>query len=70
MRWGCSPSKRGRVLLPYQRRQWVRERKRFWAELRKRLRKGEREREKEKEKEEFEIFLKMTGCFRMGAEIV
>ena len=44
MRWGRSPPERGRVLPTYQRRRWVRERKGFWAEVRKRLGRGETER--------------------------
>ena len=34
-RWGRSPPARGCVLPAYQRRRWVRERKGFWADLRK-----------------------------------
>jgi hypothetical protein len=41
----------------------VRERKGFWADLRKRIGKGERERE------ELENFLERAGCFHAGAEI-
>ena len=67
-RWGRSPPERGRVLPAYQRRRWVRERKGFWAELRKRLG-GERERERERKREEFEIFFESSGCFHAGADI-
>ena len=56
------PSDKGRDLPAYQHRQWVRERKEFWVELRKRLGRGERE--------EFEIFCKWLDIFTRGAKIV
>jgi hypothetical protein len=59
-RWGRSPPERGRILSAYKRRRWVRERKGFWAELRKRLG-GERE--------EFEFYFERAGCFHAGADI-